>query len=61
MLVTKKLTVAIEFYSEMIFILFFSQEKAVLWIEDSYFSWKQVKMMDLFHTNMQLLASQDIN
>ncbi len=61
MLVTKKLTVAIEFYSEMIFIKFFSQEKAVLWIEDLYFSWKQVKMMDLFHTNMQLLASQDIN
>ncbi len=41
----------------------FSLEEALLWIMDSYFSWKQwfevknLLMMDLF----QLLASQDVN
>ncbi len=44
-----------------------SPEKAKLWIEDSYFSQKQrfevqnILMVDLFLTNTQLLASQDIN
>ncbi len=42
-------------------------EKAKLWIEDSYFSQKtrfevqNILMVDLFLTNMQLLASQDVN
>ncbi len=43
----------------------FSLEKAILWIEDLYFSWKQlvqnILIMDLFLANMQLFALQDIN
>ncbi len=41
--------------------------EALLWIMDIYFSWKQlfevrnILMMDLFLTNMQLFASQDAN
>ncbi len=43
---------------------FFSLKKAILWIEELYFSWKQwfeVKiLMDLFITNMQLITLQDV-
>ncbi len=42
---------------------FLSLEKAILWIEDSYFRWMQwfeVLMLDLFLTNLHRLASQDI-
>ncbi len=45
----------------------FSLEKAILWIEDSYFSQKQrfevkwVLMMDLYLTNMQIFTSHDVN
>ncbi len=40
----------------------FSLEKAMLWIQDSYFSWKQqfgvknILMMGLFLTNIQLFT-----
>ncbi len=46
---------------------FFAGKGTLLWIEDSYFSWKQwiedtfVLMVDLFLTNTQLFTSQDIN
>ncbi len=42
----------------------FSLEKAVLWIEDSYFAGSNIKnvlLMDLFLTNTQLFTSQDVN
>ncbi len=45
----------------------FLLEKAILWIEDSYFTWKQwfeVKnnlMIHIFIINMQLFMSQDVN
>ncbi len=45
----------------------FSLEKKILWIEDSYLvrnnglTVKNVLMMDLFLTNIQLLSSQDVN
>ncbi len=44
-----------------------SLEEVLLWIMDSYFIQKQqfeiknILMMDLFLTNMQILASQDVN
>ncbi len=48
--------------NETIFLI----EKAILWIEDLNFIWKQwfeVKkvLMDLFFTNTQIFTSQDIN
>ncbi len=45
----------------------FSTEKAILWIEDSYFSRKQwfeftdILMVDLFLINTHLFTSEDIN
>ncbi len=45
----------------------FSLEEVILWIMDLYFSWKQwskvknILMMDLFLTSMQLFTSQDVN
>ncbi len=44
----------------------FSQDKLVLWIEDSYFSWKQqfevknVLMINLLITNIHFFASQEV-
>ncbi len=48
-------------------VVFFHWKKAIFWIVESYFTWKQkfeVKnplMMDLFLTNTQLFTSQDVN